>query len=378
MVNDFLLPRFTSRHADTSGSAFGVHPGGGMAALGSTEGIRVIDLNWPWEVNRVLQQPNTGGCAVLQWHPQPSRSTIASAGRHGSLGLYDLGAQSSARALVASLQNIDQVAVDALSWNLAAANELAIRTSDGTVALWDVRSTVLQPISSLMRWDSSVPPPAEPTGALCWSPHRPERLAATEGGVVQVWDVRRPGVPLASFRAHADRVFCLEWVGGGVGDLLLSCGDGAASLAIWRVDAGSRAGAAAPPFPTVAGAPRDASRGGRGDAAAGHAACVCSVLHETSVICFASCARPAALEAAEFVSAAEARQGVHVVVVANSREESMHGRGGGGGGGEAEAATVVTRELQLWRGSTTEASAYRGRTLPGPSCRRTSQWAPAR
>ena len=69
MANDFLLHRFTSRHADTSGSAFGVHPDGGMAALGSTEGIRVIDLNWPWEVNRVLQQPNTGGCAVLQWHP---------------------------------------------------------------------------------------------------------------------------------------------------------------------------------------------------------------------------------------------------------------------------------------------------------------------
>ena len=221
MVNDFLLPRFTSRHADTSGSAFGVHPGGGMAALGSTEGIRVIDLNWPWEASRVLQQPNTGGCAVLQWHPQPSRSTIASAGRHGSLGLYDLGSQSSARALVASLQNIDQVAVDALSWSPANMTELAIRTSDGTVALWDVRSTVLQPISSLMRWDSSAPPPAEPTGALCWSPHRPERLAATEGGVVQLWDVRRPGVPLASFRAHADRVFCLEWVGAG-GDLLLT------------------------------------------------------------------------------------------------------------------------------------------------------------
>ena len=244
MVSDFLLPRFTSRHADTSGSAFGVHPGGGLAALGSTEGIRVIDLNWPWEANRVLQQPNTGGCAVLQWHPQPSRSTVASAGRHGSLGLYDLNAQSSASALVASLQNIDQVAVDALSWSPAAATELAIRMSDGTVALWDVRSTFLQPISSLMRWDSSAPPPAEPTGALCWSPHRPEMLAATEGGVVQLWDVRRPGVPLVSFRAHADRVFCLEWVGEG-GDLLLSCGDGAAPLAIWRVDGGSRAAALA-------------------------------------------------------------------------------------------------------------------------------------
>ena len=186
MANDFLLHRFTSRHADTSGSAFGVHPDGGMAALGSTEGIRVIDLNWPWEVNRVLQQPNTGGCAVLQWHPQPNRRAIAAAGRHGSLGLYDLDAQSSAQALVASLNNIDQVAVDALGWRPSAANEVAIRMRDGTVALWDVRSTSLQPISSLMRWDSSVPSPAEPTGALCWSPHRPERLAATEGGVVQL------------------------------------------------------------------------------------------------------------------------------------------------------------------------------------------------
>ena len=150
MANDFLLHRFTSRHADTSGSAFGVHPDGGMAALGSTEGIRVIDLNWPWEVNRVLQQPNTGGCAVLQWHPQPNRSAIAAAGRHGSLGLYDLDAQSSAQALVASLNNIDQVAVDALGWRPSAANEVAIRMRDGTVALWDVRSTALQPISSLI------------------------------------------------------------------------------------------------------------------------------------------------------------------------------------------------------------------------------------
>ena len=149
MANDFLLHRFTSRHADTSGSAFGVHPDGGMAALGSTEGIRVIDLNWPWEVNRVLQQPNTGGCAVLQWHPQPNRRAIAAAGRHGSLGLYDLDAQSSAQALVASLNNIDQVAVDALGWRPSAANEVAIRMRDGTVALWDVRSTSLQPISSL-------------------------------------------------------------------------------------------------------------------------------------------------------------------------------------------------------------------------------------
>ena len=73
-----------------------------------------------------------------------------------------LFAGSGGGALVASLQNIDQVAVDALSWSPANMTELAIRTSDGTVALWDVRSTVLQPISSLMRWDSSAPPPAEP------------------------------------------------------------------------------------------------------------------------------------------------------------------------------------------------------------------------
>jgi WD40 repeat protein len=215
----FLLPRWASRHADTVGDAFGIHPGGGMAALGSTEGICVLDLNWPWEASRVLQQPDTGGCAVLQWHPQPSRGTIASAGRHGNLGLYDLGAQSSARALVASLQGVQQVPVDALAWNLAAAHELAIRTSDGTVALWDVRSGVLQPVSSLMRWDNSAAPePAAPaTGALCWSPRRPEKLASTEGGVVQLWDVRRPGVPLASFRAHGERVSSLEWVGGVAG-----------------------------------------------------------------------------------------------------------------------------------------------------------------
>ena len=36
----------------------------------------------------------------------------------------------------------------------------------------------------------------------------------------------------------------------------MSCGDGAACLAIWRVDADSRAAAAAQPFPAAAGAPR--------------------------------------------------------------------------------------------------------------------------
>ena len=54
MPEPFLLPRWTSRHAETSGDAFGIHYGGGLAALGSSKGICILDLTWPWEFSRVL------------------------------------------------------------------------------------------------------------------------------------------------------------------------------------------------------------------------------------------------------------------------------------------------------------------------------------
>ena len=52
-----LLPRWAVRHA-ASGEAVGVHWSGELAALGSDQGICVLDLSWPWEFSRVLQQPD--------------------------------------------------------------------------------------------------------------------------------------------------------------------------------------------------------------------------------------------------------------------------------------------------------------------------------
>ena len=128
--------------------------------------------------------------------------------------------------------------------------------------------------------------------------------------------------------------------GGVASDLLLSCGDGEASLAIWRVEPGNRAAVAATaataahprgsPFSAAPVAVSAATAAGPAAAvgpvgaaaASSDAACVCWVRRAEAVVYFASCARPAALEAAELVSAAEARQGAHVVAVAAARETS--------------------------------------------------------
>ena len=104
---------------------------------------------------------------------------------------------------------LDDYYLNLLSWGPT--NQLAVALSQ-YVYLWDANNGE---IKELMNMEED---PDDYVSSVSWLPEGGTHLAiGTNSNVVQLWDVRRPGVPLASFRAHGERVSSLEWVGGVAG-----------------------------------------------------------------------------------------------------------------------------------------------------------------
>jgi hypothetical protein len=235
---------------------------GRLAALGARREILIVELEWPWEPCRVLPTPDLLPAVALEWQPQHgpgSGRTIACACASGALRLYDGAAEPGARSLLVTLcggaaagsggasDGPSDVAVEHVAWRPSAPHTLAAATAGGGLALFDCRAGSawhmklrgasapatayaggggggLQSPVGAGRDGFGAPAslPASAPGRVSWcgaagggggAGGAPEYLlAASEGGVLYIVDVRRPSA-LRWWDAHAGYISSIDWSG---------------------------------------------------------------------------------------------------------------------------------------------------------------------
>ena len=211
-----FLPTTRARFADSvTGGSIAVDSRGAFAAVGGPRGVVLIDLEWPWEPCRTVRLSVVPeAVTALEWHPMPSREGIlACAGERGSITICDIVAmEPSAKSQLSILRHpaAGVPAAGALGWCPEDANSLATRSVDGAVAVWDIR--VARGRASLnlgaaearlggcihLRAGDRLSGPlmsAGVCGALCWDPLDPCQLACSQGGQLELWDIRRAQDP---------------------------------------------------------------------------------------------------------------------------------------------------------------------------------------
>ena len=206
-----LRQQLCARHAATTGPAVGTNSSGDAVAVGGSKGLCVFDLEWPWEPHCWL--PHDDAVLALLWHPSTRHSLImAAVGESGNLSLYDVSGARLANSLAAR-RRLPFVAKN-LAWSIAMGHTLAVRSADGTVALWDSRTDRLSGIGCAdvhSQKDSDSVPAS--LGALTWGSEATGEhlIASSYGGCVRVWDVRQPRMPSVDFVAHEENIHCLAW-----------------------------------------------------------------------------------------------------------------------------------------------------------------------
>ena len=201
----------SSRHDSLAGaSVVAVDPSASAVAVGSSKGLCVYDLDWPWDPSQWL--PTAGRVKALEWQ-HGLGLVLASASGQGMVSVYDL---ISGNGLASSLMARRTVSTDvsALSWSSTSAHLLAARTAGGCAVVWDVRmgkSEGLVRLECPSAPDSSDGGSGRHEGDMCWAAGVNEHaIVASSGAALRLWDLRRPERPVGQWDAHAgDAVLCV-------------------------------------------------------------------------------------------------------------------------------------------------------------------------
>ncbi|BEI89570.1 uncharacterized protein CcaverHIS019_0209320 [Cutaneotrichosporon cavernicola] len=131
-------------------------------------------------------------------------------------------------------------AVHSLAWVPESAHELLAGANNKALRMYDLRTPTRD--SGGISGGATVHWATRAVHFITPDPQKKQRLASVEtgqgGSIVRLWDVRRPGVELASFEvADSSGVVALEWTGG-TGQTGLGVGTCAGGANLWEVVSG--------------------------------------------------------------------------------------------------------------------------------------------
>ncbi|KAI9656664.1 MAG: hypothetical protein M1831_004574 [Alyxoria varia] len=182
--------------------AASISPSGRDVALGSREGLHIVDLDDPYTPPRLLKYQIARDVVDIQWSPFASRDSWIVSTAASSALVWDVEKSTPNRPVITQLNGHGKAITDI---NFAAHDPDLLATCgvDSFVFLWDIR-TPKQWVSKFADWHASA-------SQVKWNRQDGNILASSHDRRFHVWDVRKAVTPLRTIDAHTTKIYGLDW-----------------------------------------------------------------------------------------------------------------------------------------------------------------------
>ena len=165
-------------------------------------GLHVIDLDSPYSPPRYLPHHTPWEVADVQWSPFASRdSWVVSTSNQKAL-LWNLEIKDSRRSIEHVLHAHTRAITD-INFSAHHPDILATCAVDSFVHCWDIRHP-RKPAISFSDWFAGAT-------QVKWNRQDSHIIASSHDKMLRIWDDRKGAYPLRSIRAHATKIYGVDW-----------------------------------------------------------------------------------------------------------------------------------------------------------------------
>ncbi|KAJ8495802.1 hypothetical protein ONZ45_g12696 [Pleurotus djamor] len=178
-----------------------ISPASRDVVLAARRGLFIIDLEAPLEVPRFLPQGGTWDVADVQWNPHPSRAEYIVSTSSEKLLIWNL--------LIVGKTSIEHIlhshyrAITDINWHTTECDTVASTGIDSWIWTWDLREP-RKPVFGLSAFNES-------GTQVKWNRQDPNLLASSHASEVLIWDRRKGSLPILAIRAHASKIYGIDW-----------------------------------------------------------------------------------------------------------------------------------------------------------------------
>ncbi|KAK9459473.1 WD40-repeat-containing domain protein [Lipomyces oligophaga] len=190
-----------SMHLDRPVGAMSISPSHRDVALGSRNGLYIIDLDDPYRPPRFLRHTTLWEVADVQWSPHASKFSWLISTSNQKAMVWNLALPSDnaiERVLHAHTRAITDINFHALD-----PERLATCAVDAFVHCWDMRSPS-KPVQSFCDWKASAT-------QVKWNRRNSHVIASSHDRYVHIWDDRMGAIPLRTINAHSTKVYGIDF-----------------------------------------------------------------------------------------------------------------------------------------------------------------------
>ncbi|KAI8934660.1 hypothetical protein NX059_008351 [Plenodomus lindquistii] len=187
---------------DEIGSA-SISPAGRDVVLASKNGLRIIDLDYPYSLPLFIPSPSTWDVADVQWSPFSSRAEwIASAQNHSAL-IYNLNMPyNNKKAPIERKLETHTRTITDINFSAHHPDILATCSVDTFVVVHDLRKR--QAPLKLADFTAGAT-------QVKWNRQNDKIIASAHDRYLHIWDIRRGATPLSTIPAHSTKIYGIDW-----------------------------------------------------------------------------------------------------------------------------------------------------------------------
>ncbi|KAF8168512.1 hypothetical protein B0H34DRAFT_685839 [Crassisporium funariophilum] len=189
---------------DLVGDAVGnmsISPASRDIVLAARRGLFIIDLESPFSIPRFLPQGGTWDVADVQWNPHHSHAQYIVSTSSEKLLIWNLrlGGKTSIEHILLSHYR----AITDINWHTTECDIVVSTGIDSWLWAWDLR-TPRKPIFGLSAFKSG-------GTQVKWNRKDGNLLASSHSNEVLIWDRRKGSLPVTQIRAHASKIYGIDW-----------------------------------------------------------------------------------------------------------------------------------------------------------------------
>ncbi|KAF2708289.1 hypothetical protein K504DRAFT_382113 [Pleomassaria siparia CBS 279.74] len=195
--------------------AASISPSGRDVVLASKTGLRIIDLDYPQELPRVIINRSPWDVADVQWSPFASRANWVASTYNQKAIIYNLSMMQNAnKAPIEYTLHAHSRAITDINFSAHYPDILATCGVDSYVYTWDLRTAgkpaqalqndIKSTLSSFAHFEAGAT-------QVKWNRIDEHLLASSHDRDLYIWDLRRGAVPLTTIKAHGTKIYGIDW-----------------------------------------------------------------------------------------------------------------------------------------------------------------------
>ncbi|KAI9890660.1 MAG: hypothetical protein M1814_003729 [Vezdaea aestivalis] len=201
----FDSPTFSldmAMNIDRPVGSMSISPCGRDVALGSRQGLHIIDLDHPYSPPRHLPHHTPWEVADVQWSPFAARDYWVISTSNQKALVWNIATPPGRSAVEFVLHGHTRAITD-INFSAHDPDILATCAVDSFVHCWDLR-TPKRPVATFCDWFAGAT-------QVKWNRQDSHIIASSHDKCLRIWDNRKGAIPVRSIEAHGTKIYGVDW-----------------------------------------------------------------------------------------------------------------------------------------------------------------------